>query len=487
MLTFIIFCVVIIFHPVGRIRLGGPNALPKMNRWQWFSIALCTGIGAGVVFWGASEPLIFVMEPAPSFGYQPASNEAIKWGMRTVFLHWTFVPYASSVVFGIVLAYVCHNMKMPYRVSSALVPAFGKEFLQSRWALVVDVVTVFSITGAVAGGLGYGFLQLSQGLRLIFGIDPGVKTCIMSAILLFSIYMASSLTGLKKGINWLSNKNTSLFFLLMVVLLVYGPTAFILNLMTESTGAFIGNFIEAITYTAPYPNGELWPQWWDMYWWVDWLAYGPVLGLFFVRLGYGRTLREFVVVNMIMPSLFGIAWFSVFGGNVIHGQIFQGVDYYSMYLEYGAEAVTLSLLEQLPFAGVWIIVMMIVVTISLATQCDSMVISLSSMSITNGSETLEPPATIKWFWGLMFISVALIFTLTGGIEGVKIIKSFCGMPITIFGLVMVFGFVRYISRRPRNQYGDYVYEEAVAEATDSGEKEIQSKGSILIDRIRKKL
>lgn len=487
MITFIVFCLVIVFHPMGKIRLGGPNAKPKMSYWQWFTIALCTGIGAGVVFWGAAEPLIFVMKPAPSLGIEPGSNEAIKWSMRTVFLHWTFIPYASSVVFGIVLAYVCYNMRMPYRVSSALVPAFGKKFLDSKWATVVDVLTVFSIAGAVAGGLGYGFMQLSQGLRLTAGIEPSTNTYLLAAAVLFAIYMVSSLTGLKKGINWLSNQNTNFFFLLLFVLLIFGPTAYIFNLMVESLGAFIGNFPEAVTYTSPYPNGELWPQWWDMYWWVDWLAYGPMLGLFFVRLGYGRTLREFVIVNMIMPSLFGFAWFSVFGGNVIHSQIFEGIDFYSIYLENGAEALTLSVLGKLPFAQFFTIIMMLIITISLATQCDSMVVSLSSMSVKGGSGTVEAPRKIKWFWGIIFISVALVFTFAGGIDGVKIIKSFCGMPITFFGLIMVFGFIKHMSKLSRTETGQYVYENAVANAPDSGEEPVKpSKFALKIQSLFKK-
>lgn len=307
------------------------------------------------------------MEPAPSLGFEPGSNESIMWSMRTTYLHWTIAPYTINIIFGLVLAYAIYNMRMPYRASSCLVPALGEKVLDSKWATLFDVFVVFAIVGAVSGGLGYGVLQLAQGARLTLGIEPSTIVYIVMALILFAVYMTTSLSGLKKGLNKISDVNTKLFFFLLFFVLITGPTAYIFNIGTESLGSFIGNFFESITYTAPYPDGELWPQWWDMYWFVDWLAYAPVLGMFYVRLGYGRTLREFVVVNLLLPALFGFAWFAIFGGTVIHAQIFEGVDFYSIYLEHGAEALTLSVFEILPLSGIIVIVMLVVVTISLAT------------------------------------------------------------------------------------------------------------------------
>ena len=472
MLFFILFVAVVIFHPVGRIRLGGPNAKPKMSYWQWFGVSLTTGIGAGVVFWGAAEPLIFAMEPAPSFGYVPGSNEAILWGMRTVFLHWTLTPYASCVAFGVVLAYVCHNMKLPYKVSSGLVPVFGRKFLTSKWALAVDVLTVFALVGAVSGGLGYGVLQLSQGVNLATGIQPSSAVYISLGIALFAAYMSTGISGLKKGITWLGDKNTQFYFILLGFMLLVGPIGYTLNLMTQSLGAYLSNLLEAMTYTSPFPNGELWPQWWDMYWWVDWLAYGPMLGLFFVRMGYGRPLREFVVVNWLMPAVFGFVWFSIFGGTVLHGQFFEGIDYYSIYQASGAEALTLAVFGNMPLSTIMKAFMLLIIAISLVTQANSMVGTLSSMSLKEASESEEPPAGIKFFWGILLMAVALVFTLSGGIEGIKIVKSFCGMPITFLAVIMLVGFIKYMMKRPRTVSRDYVYEDVIRDAPDSGEEAV---------------
>lgn len=480
MLFFIGVCVFVIFTPLGNIRLGGPNAQPKISRWQWFAIALTAGIGAGVVFWGAAEPLIFAMEPAPSLGLQPGSNQAVLWGMRTVFLHWTLTPYASCVVIGLVLSYVCYNMRLPYKVSSGLVPIFGRKFLTSKWATAVDIISVIGLIGGVAGGFGYGVLQLSQGLNLTFGIEPNNMVYIIVALVLFTGMMSGEISGLKKGIAWIGDQNTQLFFVLLIFMFVVGPIGYTLNLATESLGAYLGNLIEAMTYTAPYPNGELWPQWWDMYWWIDWLAFGPLLGLLFVRLAYGRTLREFIVVNWLMPAIFGFIWFSVFGGTVLHAQFFAGTDYYSLYKQSGAEALTLAVMGDLPFGSIARILMMLIITLSLVTQ-GGLTGTLSSSSMKESSEAEEAPAALKLFWGVVLIGVALVSTLTGGIDGIKMVKSFSGLPTTFLTTFMVAGFLRYMANRPRTEANQYVYEDEVANAPDSGEE--PAKPSKLIQSI----
>lgn len=482
MLVFIIFVLVVIFHPIGNIRLGGPNAKPKMSYWQWFVVSLCAGIGTGVVFWGAVEPILFAMEPAPSLGLEPGSNAAVLWGMRTTFLHWTLTPYAIYVAFGLILAYVCHNMKKPFNVSSGLVPLLGEKAVGSKLATVVDVLTVFALIGGVAGSLGYGILQLSKGVNLVFGVAPSTLLYVVIALIIFLAYTSTSISGLNRGILWLGDKNAWFFLFLLAFLLLSGPTSYILNLFTQSVGSYIGNFIESMTFTAPFPDSQLWPQWWDQYWWVDWLSYGPIMGLFFVRLGYGRTLRQFVIVNWLMPSLFGFVWFSVFGGTVLHAQFFEGVDYYASYLANGAEAMTLEAFNGVPLAGIVKPFMLLVIAISFITLANSMISTISSMTLRHSNESEEAPFGLKLFWGIMIAAASLVFTLSGGIDGIKMVKTFAGFPIVFVGLAMVFGFVRYMAKRPRDQSRQYLYEDAVADAPDSGEPE--AKRSKLMEKLK---
>lgn len=471
MLLFMVFCLVVIFHPIGRIRLGGPNAKPKMTYWQWFVVALCAGIGTGIVFWGAVEPILFTYEPAPSLGIEPGSNEAVIWAMRTSFLHWTLTPYAIYVAFGIVLAYVCHNMRKSYNVSSGLIPLLGEKRASGKLGTLVDVLTVFALIGGVAGSLGYGILQLGMGVDIVFGVEPTTLIYVAVAVLICVAYTATSISGLNRGILWLGDKNAWFYVILLLFLLLCGPAAYIFNLMTQSLGSYFGNLVEAMTFTSPFADSELWPQWWDMYWWMDWLSYGPIMGLFLVRLGYGRTLRQFVIVNWLMPSLFGVIWFSVFGGTVLHAQLFEGIDYYSTYLEKGAEAMTLEAFNGVPFSNVIKAFMLLIIAVSFITLANSMISTISSMTLRRSSESEEAPFGLKLFWGLLILAASLVFTLAGGIDGIKMVKTFAALPIVIVGLVMVVGFIVYMAKRPRDPAGNYYYEEAVANAPDSGEPE----------------
>lgn len=470
MLAFVIFMIVIIFGPLGKIRLGGPNATPKMNYWQWFTVALCAGIGTGVVFWGAVEPILFTMEPAPSLGLEPGSNEAVIWAMRTTFLHWTLTPYAIYVAFGVILAYVCFNMRQPFKVSSGFVLLFGEKALKGKFATFIDVLTVFALVGGIAGTLGYGILQLSKGLDIIFGIESSTLLYIVITAVIVLCYLATCISGLKKGIMWLGDKNTWFYFILLAFLILCGPASYIFNLFTQSFGSYIGNFIESMTFTAPFTDSELWPQWWDMYWWVDWLSYGAIMGLFFVRLGYGRTLKEFVIVNWVMPSLFGVIWFSVFGGTVLHAQLFEGIDHYALYLKEGMEVMTFAAFDTIPLSGIVKIFMLLIIAISFITLANTMISTIASMSIQDGSESEEAPIGLKVFWGLLIGIASLVFTLTGGVDGIKMVKTFAGFPILFVGIAMLAGFMIHMSKRPRDDKGQYEYETCIKNAPDSDEE-----------------
>ena len=468
-LAMVIFCVVVMVTPLGKIKLGGPNAKPEFGYFQWFGISLTTGIGAGIVFWGAAEPLLFAMEPSPSTGLEGGSNAAVLWSMVRCFMEWGLTPYATCVVMGVVLSYVILNKKAPFKTSSCLIPIFGDDVVHSKMAHAFDAVTAFALTGAVAGGLGYGAMQLSTAVESFAGIKPSMEIYVGIIAVMFVCYNASAIGGLKKGIAWVADRNTQLFFILLAFVFITGPTAYICNLFAESLGGYINNFFANSLNTAPYPDAARWPQTWDMYWWADWMAYAPLLGLFMVRVAYGRTLREFVLIEWLLPALFGIVWFTVFGGTILHAQLWEGVDFYSVYLEKGAEALTLASFDVLPLATFMKIVMLVIITISLVTQCNSMEITLASMSMKDSDEDTEAPVWLKLFWGIVFGVIAAVFVVLGGIDGVKTIKSFCGIPLTFICLFIMLGFIRYMVKRPRNEDGTYVYEECIANAPDKAE------------------
>lgn len=449
--AFIIMLLTLLFHPIGRIRVGGEKARPTMTYWQWFSVSLCAGIGTGIMFWGAVEPLLFTFEPAPGLGLEPGSSEAITWAMRTTFLHWAFTPYAGYMVFGVILAFVCYNLKLPYNVSSGFYLLMGKKAFNPGFSALVDTLTAFALVGGVAGSLGWGLLQLNIGIETVFGIEgTAFTTSIICAVIVFS-YVSTSVSGLNKGIAWLGDKNAMIFIILLVYFFVMGPTSYICNLATQSVGEYINNFISDTFYTAPFEDGENWPQWWNMFWWIDFLSYGPLMGLFYARLSYGRTLRESVLMHWVAPAVFGIVWFSTFGGGVLHGQLFEGMDFYAMYKESGMEVLMLAAFDIVPLGSILKPFSLIVVGISFITLANAMTSTVASLSLKECHKADEAPASLKIMWGCLIGVASLMFTLTGGINGLKMVKTFAGFPIIVISLAMLAGFVKYfytLSQKP---------------------------------------
>lgn len=443
-LGFVLFCLGMIFHPIGNLKFGGEDAEPEFKFWNWFAMSLCAGMAIGIVMW-PPEVLMHALEPAKGAGLEPKSQGAMLWAMKKTFLHWTLTPYSIYVVCGAIIGYVHYNLEKKFAASSALYPLLGDKAF-GKVATVVDSITLFSICGGVAGSLGYGILQLGDALQFSFGVQPGPVVWGAIAAVIITSYTTSSITGLDKGIQWLSDKNAWLFIGLLVFVIFAGPTAFSLNLTTQAAGDFFNNFIQTSTFTSPFQlSGDMWPQWWDMYWFTDWLSFAPIVGLFLARLCYGRTIRQFVLVNLLLPAGFGMLWFGVFGSFFLHLEFIQGAEIAAVLDAKGMEILMLKMFDFLPLSNIIRPIMILTILISFITLADSMT-STASMVSTTGFEkytTEEPPMKMKIFWGLLMGGVAVVSLMIGGIDGVKMIKTMAGIPILFFEVLMIIGFVRH--------------------------------------------
>ncbi|MCI8731695.1 MAG: BCCT transporter [Lachnospiraceae bacterium] len=473
-LGFVLFMLLILVHPIGKVKLGGKDAKPEYSLWNWFAISLCAGIGTGIVFWGAVEPLRFAVEPQLSTGITPNTRESVIWSLSKSYLHWSFAPYATYVIFGIIIAYAYYNLHKSYSISSGFAPLLGATSEKKWFRGIIDTLTVFAITGGVAGSLGYGLLQIGSGLNTVFGIPAETPLYVGICVVIVVAYNTSSITGMDKGIKWLSDKNAWMFLILMVLAFLAGPSQWICNLLTESLGSFLPNFFESITAVSAFTDAgevagsvwhkasEMWPQWWDEYYFVDFLSFGPITGLFLIKLAKGRTLREFVVINWVVPSFFGIIWFAIFGGLSLDIQYnyaayagrvnLEGCASLFDYMQqYGNEAMMLKVIEAIPLAFIIKPIILVLIILSFVTLADSMTSTVSLMTIKNNIGVNEAPAQIKLMWGLIMGVTSLVFTLTGGLEGIKIVKTIAGFPILIVGLAMMIMFIVYIIKHGKDK------------------------------------
>lgn len=473
-LGFVIFLLIILFHPIGKVKLGGKDAKPEYSYWNWFAISLCAGIGTGIVFWGPIEPLRFTVAPQASTGLASGSYDAMMWAFSKSYLHWSFAPYATYAIFGVTTAFAFYNLGTSFSVSSGFAPLMGKNAEKTWFRGVIDSLTAFAITGGCAGSLGYGLLQISSGLNMVFGIPKENLTYIMVCFVIVIAFTISSISGMNKGIKWLSDKNAWMFLGLMVLAFLFGPGQWICNMFVDTLGNFFSGFVKDISAIRAvsdagevvgsvwHNSSELWTQWWDQYYFVDFLSFGPIVGLFSIKLAKGRTLREYVVMNWVVPAFFGIIWFAIFGALALDIQYnfaayagkvdLQGcANLFDFMQQYGNEAMMLKVVEVIPFASILKPLILVLIVLSFVTMADSTTSTVSLMSIRDNKSVEEAPMGIKLFWAIIMGAASLVFTLTGSIDGIKIVKTIAGFPILIMGIAMVIMFIIYLIKHGRDQ------------------------------------
>lgn len=431
--AFFFACIYLMCSKFGNIRFGGESARPSMNRWSWFSITLCAGIGTGIMFWGIAEPITHFMNPPDFSGLKAGSEKSAVLSLVISYVHWTFLPYSIYALVGVGAAYITYNLKLPFRVSSILHPLLGK-YMNKKIESIIDNVSIFAMAGGVSAILGVATLQLGSGIDILLGVKPTkiLWILICSAIVIF--FIASSYLGLNKGMKWLSDKNAKIYLLILLFIFIFGPTSFILSLGTQSIGSFFDTFFERTTVLSPIEGSE-WPRWWPIYYWAIWIAYAPIAGMFFGSIARGRTIREFLTINMIAPAVFGIIWFSIFGGAAIYQQLYTDSNLWGVIQEKGLEASIYAFLGQYPLPTILSYIMIITILLSVVTLCDSMTGTIAKMS-TRGdySDNKEAPRVYKVFWGLVISSLAIINILApegkiSGIDATKMISTVAGFPI----------------------------------------------------------
>lgn len=432
-LLFVIFLGV---SPYGKIRFGGDDAKPEFSYWNWFAMTLCAGIAIGIVFWGVAEPIMQLAYPPESFGIEPFSDKAALFSMSQIFVEWTFTPYAMYVICGVAAAYAFYNLKKPQTISSTLYPLLGDRAL-GIGGQIVDAIVIFSLVGGVVTSLGEGILQIGSGLDYQFGIPPSKLIWAIIAVIVVATYTVSSYTGIKKGIRILSDQNAKIFIALMVFVLIVGPTRFILDLGVESTGTYLQELIPRHLFLGVI-NGDPFPRWWTLFFFAIWYAWAPITGMFLARMAYGRTIREFILVNLVGPAVFGMIWFTIFGGTAIHMEIFQGLGLAKVVDNQGVEAAMFTFLGHLPLAKIVIPIFFITIILSFVTAADSMTSTVALICARDESiEEQEAPALIKILWGVVMGVIAWVAIAFARIDGIKMTSTIAGVPALLLVLTQM--------------------------------------------------
>jgi len=433
-------CVVVLlfalFSPWRNIKFGGKNAQSKYTIWQWFTMSLCSSIGIGVVFWGVAEPIQHLMAPAE--GIEPYSGEAVMFSMQNTYLHWTLTIYAIYIIAAIPIGLAVYNYKQRMTIGSGIYFLVGEAKSTGKIAKLIDALCVFTLAGGIATSMGQGILQITSGLGYVSPIEPSNFTWLMVALAIVVAFMISSATGLDKGMNWLSSQNVKLFFLVMIFILIVGPTTYILKLGTQGTGEYLQNFFHMHFYLDVGEETK-WADAWTVFYWAVWFAYTPIAGVFLTRISYGRTIKEFLLVNMIAPSVFGLIWFSIFGGTAIDMQMSGAYDIAGALTDKGLEAAVFEFFQQFPLGIPLIVLFLVIIIISFITTADSMTTSIAILTTSGfATEDAEPPLYQKVMWGIIMGALAWVMICFAGVDGTKMLATLATFPV-LFVVILFIG------------------------------------------------
>jgi len=434
----LVFCIWAGFSKYGKIKLGGPNAKPEFGTFTWWAMTLIGGIAIGIVFYGVAEPMMHYASPPPFLGADPGSANAAADALRLTYFHWTFHTYGIYVSTALCTAFFFYNCKKSFKFSAPLSPILGDR-VNGGWGHLVDGLGIFAIVGGVGTSMGFGVLQFGGGLQFIYGIKPTTLVWFLTVAVLLLCYMASSYSGIHRGIKMLSRVNIFFYFFLMLFVLCLGPFVSILDNTVTSIGRYFSTIVEMSFNIDPMGKSG-WPQGWSIFYWAWWLAYAPMVGLFLARIAYGRTIRAFVICNLIAPSTFGLIWFGIFGGAAIHFEHFEGANIGALISELGIEVALFALFQQYPLQSLTMFLGLLVICISFITMADSMTTMLGKVTCKDLGDDArfgEPPVRLKFFWGILMGLLAFVLLVTGGIAALQTSVIVCGLPILIVQLFMV--------------------------------------------------
>lgn len=424
------------FGRLGALRIGGEDAEPEFSRGSWLAMLFSAGMGIGLVFWGAAEPISHYGTPPE--GLEPQSAAAARAAMRYAFFHWGLHPWAVYALTGLAMAWFQYNRSGKGLVSDMLEPIIGARH-SGVLGHVVNIAAVVATAIGVATTLGFGTIQIAAGLTRVLGLANGVPLQLAIIGVAFVLYMISSTSGVERGIKWLSSANLALAGLLMLALLLLGPTGFILDTFTTTLGSYINQLTTMSLRLSPFSSGT-WAFDWTVFYWAWWIAWAPFVGAFIARVSRGRTVREFVVGVVLAPSLLGFVWFSVFGGAALQAQIFGGVDLLGA-LGRGYETVLFVLFDSLPGATLLAVVALVLLAIFFVTSADSAVLVLASMST---DEAGDPPPVRRVVWGVAVALIAAAMLLAGGLDALQALITIVALPFALLLCLVMFSLYRVL-------------------------------------------
>jgi glycine betaine transporter len=438
--SFLVLSAWLAFGPYGSVRLGPDDARPEFSTASWLAMLFAGGMGAGLVFWGVAEPVShFAHPPGDVLGATPS---AARLSMVLTNLHWGLHAWSIYAVCALVLAYFIFRRSMPGLISTPIRATLPASRSTRLLGLISDVVGTLAVVFGLAGSLAMGVLQVRAGVTDLFGISPTTAVSVLILAVLTVAFMTSASTGLSKGIQLLSNVNMALMLLLLIVVILFGPTAYIMEAFINSIGDYLAAIPSYSFRLLSYENQMDWTSAWTLTYLIWWVAWGPFVGIFIARISRGRTIREFCVGVILIPTLFSIFWFAALGGTSIWIELNGGGGLAELVSEDTATAL-FAFLDYMPQGALLGTMALALVFIFLVTSADSGTFVISMMT---SEGRLNPSVGMKLAWGTAIAVLTLAILLSSSVEVAKAMAIFGAVPFTLILVLQVVGFLRALRR-----------------------------------------
>lgn len=434
---FIAFSLYFAFSKFGDIRLGGDDAKPEFSKMAWFAMLFSAGMGIGLMFFAVAEPMWHLLYPPHA---EVGSTEAVRDAMGVTFLHWGLHAWAVYAIVGLALAFFAFNRKLPLSFRSVFYPLLGDR-INGWMGDVLDILAVLATLFGLATSLGLGAQQAGAGMEFVFGLDNTVNLQVIIIVVVTLVAVVSVMLGVHKGVKVLSEFNIRLAALFLLFILVFGPTLYILGSFVQSTGYYLQNFAEYATWTQSFEDGGFMSTW-TVFYWAWWISWSPYVGMFIARISKGRTVKEFVLGVLIVPTMVTFLWMSGFGGSALYLET-GGLAEIAAAVEADQTTSLFILLNEFPFGTITSFLAIVLVLSFFVTSSDSG--SLVIDGLTSGGK-LNAPVGQRVFWASTEGAVAAVLLLGGGLGALQAASISTGLPFVIVLLIMCYSLRKGLNR-----------------------------------------
>ncbi|MCH9855405.1 BCCT family transporter [Gammaproteobacteria bacterium] len=437
---FFMLVIYLAFSRFAHLRLGADDSEPEYSYGSWFAMLFSAGMGIGLMFFGVSEPMTHFLEPPVGEG---GTIDAARNAMQVTFFHWGLHAWAIYIIIGLALAYFSFRHDLPLTLRSALYPVIGDK-IYGKWGNAVDIFAILGTMFGVATSLGLGVMQVNAGLNYLFGLPVSI---VVQVALIAAITCAATISvvaGLDAGIRRLSELNLVLALLLMVFVLIAGPTVMLLSSLIQNIGMYLSGLVDMTFRIYAYEPNE-WIGNWTLFYWAWWISWSPFVGMFIARISRGRTIREFILGVLLVPSGFTFLWLTIFGNSGLWLEMHEAGAGLATAVQTNMPTAIFVLLDQLPLTGITsaLATMLIVTFFVTSSDSGSLVIDIIS---SGGAE--NPPVWQRIFWAVSEGAVAATLLVAGGLAALQTAAISSALPLIIVMFLVCYGLMKALHAEP---------------------------------------